>query len=471
MVTYGSRDHATKHIEEIQTEDPPAPSPRLVPARFSWNEWAPEADDLFSPAESRLCSVMVGGILEVMVDRFDPNLLRFDLLRRVAQSQAQRQTRPSCFARCAEELQLWFQDTWLGGFLCGAPSPESGNDGADTVGAGTSTGAPSAPSAPSDGPEESADSPGLPPPPNPSTSSTPPRRSFPAKALQKYTLEGWQQLRQDLKVLLFLSFPADSPFRDATVEGLFQWHHTRRSWVCWDWSSCATALMLCWDLAMNPLYRVPLVLFFYAAFGIGILMRKLLTFTSPSAPTSWRMCAFFFGRCVICQPLLVSLSRSDAVPNAPNAGLQAVQVEAFSSVIGLGMTNLSMVFMQQMQTLDTLLFCFMNGAVFILWIIFVLQMPLTDALHTAYVGSIVITAVCVLQAILSLEMKIPALEVAMTTEDLERKSFDHQLINTRGLLVGSSEQLRRQSTEVEFGFQMTLLERSRAVTGQMQVNT
>ena len=35
---------------------------------------------------------------------------------------------------------------------------------------------------------------------------------------------------------------------------------------------------------------------------------------------------------VICQPLLVSLSRSDAV--TPNAGLQAVQVEAFSSVIG-----------------------------------------------------------------------------------------------------------------------------------------
>ena len=35
---------------------------------------------------------------------------------------------------------------------------------------------------------------------------------------------------------------------------------------------------------------------------------------------------------MICQPLLVSLSRSDAV--TPNAGLQAVQVEAFSSVIG-----------------------------------------------------------------------------------------------------------------------------------------
>lgn len=383
-----------------------------------------------------------------MVDHFDPNLLRFDLLRRVAQSQAQRQTRPSWFSRCAEELQLWFQDTSLGGYLCGTPSPESGNDGADSVGT-SSTGASGAPS----GPEESADSTDLPAAPHPSTSSRPPRRSFPAKALQKYTLEGWQQLRQDLKVLLFLSFPADSPFRDATVEGLFQWHHTRRSWVCWDWSSCATALMLCWDLAMNPLYRVPLVLFFYAAFGIGILMRKLLTFTSPSAPTSWRMwqnvilCAFFFGRCVICQPLLVSLSRSDAV--TPNAGLQAVQVEAFSSVIGLGMTNLSMVFMQQMQTLDTLLFCFMNGAVFILWIIFVLQMPLTDALHTAYVGSIVITAVCVRQQ--------------RDLEDLERKSFDHQLINTRGLLVGSSEQLRRQSTEVEFGFQMTLLERSRRV--------
>ena len=169
---------------------------------------------------------------------------------------------------------------------------------------------------------------------------------------------------------------------------------------------------------MNPPYRVLLVLLFYTAFGAGLVIRKLLMFASPSAPNSWRiwhnvlLCAFFFGRCVICQPLLVSLATDGSTQ------LQAVQVEAFSSVIGLGMTNISMVFMQQMQTVDTLLFCFVNGAVFILWIIFVLQMPLTDALHTAYVGSIVITAVCVRQQ--------------RDLEELDRRSFDHQLLNARG---------------------------------------
>eukprot|EP00913_Durusdinium_trenchii_P027598 g25886.t1 len=150
---------------------------------------------------------------------------------------------------------------------------------------------------------------------------------------------------------------------------------------------------------------------------------------------------------IICQPLLVLAS------SPSSSELQALQVEAFSSVIGLGMTNLSMVFMQQMQTVDTLLFCFINGVVFILWIIFVLQMPLTDALHTAYVGSIVITLVCVRQQ----------RDLEAWKQRLERKSFDHQLLNTRGLLLRGAEQVRRQSTEVEFGFQMTLLERARCV--------
>mmetsp|Transcript_63233 Transcript_63233/g.100393 ORF Transcript_63233/g.100393 Transcript_63233/m.100393 type:complete len:193 (+) Transcript_63233:91-669(+) len=46
-----------KHVEVWSKEDlemtrsADAPLPRL-PARFSWNEWAPEAEDLFSPVES-----------------------------------------------------------------------------------------------------------------------------------------------------------------------------------------------------------------------------------------------------------------------------------------------------------------------------------------------------------------------------------------------------------------------------------
>ena len=34
-------------------------------------------------------------------------------------------------------------------------------------------------------------------------------------------------------------------------------------------------------------------------------------------------------------------------------------------VVGIGMTNLSMVFMQQLRTVDMLLFCITNGIVFI----------------------------------------------------------------------------------------------------------
>ncbi|CAJ1393467.1 unnamed protein product, partial [Effrenium voratum] len=309
---------------------------------------------------------------------------------------------PNWLARCTEELKLWFEDTVLGRWARQG-SPSNQTDAAT-------------------------------------------RHRFPAEALCRNLCEGFKQLKQDLKVQLFLSFPADSPFNDPTVEGLFQWHYTRRSWVCWDWSTLATGLMLFWDIAMNPPYRVLLVLFFYGAFGVGLLLRKMLLFASPSAPTCWRMwhnvilCAFFFGRCLICQPLLVSLATE-------GSQLQQVQVEAFSSVIGLGMTNLSMVFMQQMQTIDTLLFCFVNGAVFILWIIFVLQMPLTDALHTAYVGSIVITAVCVRQQ--------------RDLEELERRSFDNQLLNTRGLVLRTAEQISRQSTHQEFMSHLVMLEKSR----------
>ena len=368
-----------------------------------------------------------------MVDRFDPNLLVLDLLRRIANSHAQRPPPPGpgCFTRCAQELQTWFRETTVGSLLHRLLAPDGplGESGevqetsrdvrGDGEGSPTQTSSPaSEPTSPSTKqvPSEEGGAPG-----SPASASEKPKRpkrqGFPSQALRQHLREGLKQLKQDIEVMLFLSFPADSPFSDPTVESLFQWHYTRRSWVCMDWSALATLLMLCWDIAMNPPYRVLLVLLFYVAFGAGLIIRKLLMFASPSAPNSWRvwhnvlLCAFFFGRCVICQPLLVSLATEGST-------LQAVQVEAFSSVIGLGMTNISMVFMQQMQTIDTLLFCFVNGAVFILWIIFVLQMPLTDALHTAYVGSIVITAVCVRQQ--------------RDLEELDRRSFDHQLLNARG---------------------------------------
>merc|ERR1712190_513902 len=108
-----------------------------------------------------------------------------------------------------------------------------------------------------------------------------------------------------------------------------------------------------------------------------------------------------------------------------------------------------MVFMQQMQTLDTLLFCVANGAVFILWIIFVLQMPLTDALHTAYVGSIVVTAVCVRQQ--------------RDLEDIERRTFDHELLQARGTLVRSADRIAAQASSSEIAVSMHILSRARRV--------
>merc|ERR1711870_47039 len=108
-----------------------------------------------------------------------------------------------------------------------------------------------------------------------------------------------------------------------------------------------------------------------------------------------------------------------------------------------------MVFMQQMQTVDMLLFCVINGVVFILWIIFVLQMPLTDALHTAYVGSIVVSAVCVRQQ--------------RDLEDIERRTFEHELLHARGLLVRSADRIATQASSQEFAIGMSMLNRWRRV--------
>jgi len=279
-----------------------------------------------------------------------------------------------------------------------------------------------------------------------SAPAPPTKSGFPARAIYGHVCSGIRQLRQDLLVLLFLTFPSGSPYRDNTVEELFQWHYTRRWWLSLDWSSVALLLMLAWDVTMNPPYRVGLVLLFYAAFAAGLLLRKVLLFAAPSPPRERRiwhnvlLCIFFFGRCLVCQPLLVNIATEGSRP------FRTLQVEAFSSVIGLGMTNLSMVFMQQMQTVDMLLFCFVNGIVFILWIVFVLQMPLTDALHTAYVGSIVVTAVCVRQQ--------------RDLEDIERRTFEHELLHARGMLVRSADRIRMQASPQEIAVSMHIFNRT-----------
>jgi len=396
-----------------------------------------------------------------MVDVFDPTRLRHDLLRRMADAEApQRPEEPGVLTKCAEEIQRWFCETSLArlcrwgqneepdsGEASPAEQPESRCPGRSPGGA-----TPSGSAAQTDASGASSCS---------SSSAAPAVSSggFPLRAICRHVSAAFAQLRQDMQVMLFLAFPNGSPFHDRNVEGLFQWHYTRRWWLCLDWSTLALTIMLVWDVLMNPPYRVPLVLLFYTAFTVGLLLRKVLLFASPPPPRQRRiwhnvlLCAFFFGRCVVCQPLLVNLATEGSRPFRGSREVAvrpvALQVEAFSSVIGLGMTNLSMVFMQQMQTIDMLLFCLLNGVVFILWIIFVLRMPLTDALHTAYVGSIVVTAVCVRQQ--------------RDLEDIERRTFDHELLQARGTLVRSADRIAAQASSSEIAVSMHILSRARRV--------
>lgn len=438
-----------------------------------------------------------------MVDHFDPNALRHDLLRRMVAAEAPQQTQePGVLAKCADELQRWFCETSLmqrcrrcrGRFraadycadarsrgsteavpatpsACSSTAmPETSEDDAARAGltaAGQSPSSTESPdaaalgtnargngvSAQGDPAARSCVGPGAPaclqPNRREAAAQQKPRNGFPARAIYGHVCGALRQLRQDIQVLLFLAFPRGSIYEDRIVEGIFQWHYTRRWWLCFDWSSVALILMLMWDVVMNPPHRVTLVLLFYSVFGMGLLLRKVLLFAAPSPPRNRRiwhnvlLCTFFFGRCVVCQPLLVNFATEGSRP------FRTLQVEAFSSVIGLGMTNLSMVFMQQMQTIDMLLFCLANGVVFIFWIIFVLQMPLTDALHTAYVGSIVVTAVCVRQQ--------------RDLEDIERRTFEHELLHARGMQLRSADRIATQVSAREFTVGMHMLSRLRGV--------
>jgi len=408
-----------------------------------------------------------------MVEQFDPHQLRHDLLRRMAEVEAPpRPHEPGVLEKCAQELQRWFYETSIARLCMGIRGRHHGDTtslGEDPPAGASFCMVTTNESNSSSGSDWSA----------PATATNshggPLHRAvtvteivqgggfahcvsmgrsasaqclpvgFPARAICRHLGAALSRLRHDIQVMLFLTFPSGSPYHDRTVEALFQWHYNRW-WNCLDWSTVALILMLVWDVAMNPPYRVTLVLLFYAAFATGLLLRKVLLFAAPSPPRHRRvwhnflLCAFFFGRCVVCQPLLVNF----ALQGRP---FRALQVEAFSSVIGLGMTNLSMVFMQQMQTIDMLLFCVVNGVVFILWIIVVLKMPLTDALHTAYVGSIVVTAVCVRQQ--------------RDLEDIERRTFDHELIHARGALVRSAERIAGQASPHEFAAGMGILNRAR----------
>lgn len=245
--------------------------------------------------------------------------------------------------------------------------------------------------------------------------------------------------------MLFLSFPPNSTFRSGAVEELYQRHAQPPGWGL-DWPLSALLMMLLWDLAANPGYRLALIGLFYGACLCVLPLRNALLLAAPLSPGKARrwqvtlLCFFFIGRCTVCQPLFSTVLEEGTKP------FRSLQSEALSSIIGLGMTNLSMVFMR-LQTLDTLFFCIVNGAVFVVWIIFVLRMPLTDALHMAYGGSVVVLTVCVRQQ-----------------HDLEaaaRRAFEMELLQVRGVIARSGDLVLRQSTASDFALGIRTLRRAR----------
>lgn len=272
------------------------------------------------------------------------------------------------------------------------------------------------------------------------------RPGFPARAIWKHIKASMALVKEDLKVSVFLSFPERSLFRDTIVEELFQWHYMQQWWPRVDWSAVALSPMFIWDILANPPYRFSLVLLFYGSFAGVLLMHNVLFFATRTRP--WRrrvwhnvfLCLFFLGRCIICQPLFSLIFFEGET-------IQNTQVQAATSLMGLSLTNLPMVFTLQLQTLDMIIFCFVHGVVSIVWILFALQIPLANALHTLYVGNFFVSCVCIWQQ--------------HEREKYERRSFEHELMMERGLLLRSADRLVRQATKVEFDINMHYLYKAR----------
>lgn len=380
-----------------------------------------------------------------MVDQFDPGQLRMHLLRRMAEAEVIPREEPCLWTKCYEEVRHYVWST--------PPAETPAEGGTSSVPGGASpalltpTTAPTA-AAPGAAEAPLAPSAAVSPAPLPLTRASPGAETKKGlmRALGGHIATAFWNLRQDMRELLFLAFPRGSIFQDPQVETLFQRHQAQPWCLCFDSSTAALGLMMVWDAAVNPSYRVPLVVLFYCACACALLPRKVFLLAVPPSPASRRrwhnalLCLFFLGRCTVCQPLFSTILAYGSKP------FSTVQVEAFSSIVALGMTNLSMVFMR-LQTLDTLLFCLANGAIFVFWIAYVLQMPLADSLHTAYVGSIVVATVSVRQQ--------------HDLEDLERRVFEQELLNLRGVLSRSGDRILRQSTASDFAIGLRALRRSR----------
>lgn len=249
-----------------------------------------------------------------------------------------------------------------------------------------------------------------------------------------------------VKLSLFLAFPNTSLFRERSVEELYQRHHMHQWCPRFEWSSVALLQMLIWDLFSNPRYRLSLVAHFYFAFVTLVTVHVLLFAALRGPPRWWRisrgvlLCGLLVGRGMVCHPLFLQ-----KLPELEEHKA-AVTVHAATSLIGIGMTNLSGVLALQLHTLDMLLLCTAHGFA---WLWFTLAIPSGEGWQTLIAGHTLVAFVCVWQM--------------HETERFDRNHFEESLLMERGMLLRSSDCLVRQGTEADFGASMRVLHRARVV--------
>jgi hypothetical protein len=266
------------------------------------------------------------------------------------------------------------------------------------------------------------------------------------RSAREHVRQNLDGLLLDAKLSVFLQFPGTSLFRNPSFEELYQRHHMQQWSPRLEWASVALVQMLIWDLFSNPQYRLTSVVHFYIAFTALVTLHAALFTALRGAPYWWRisrgvlLCGLLVGRGVVCHPLLLS-----ELPET-EAQRTAITVHAATSLIGIGMTNLSGVLALQLHTLDTLLLCIANG---IAWFWVTLTMPSGEGWQTLVAGHSLVAFVCIWQQ--------------HEQERFERSRFEEELLMERGMLLRSSDCLVRQGTEADFSASMRLLRRARVV--------
>eukprot|EP00930_Biecheleria_cincta_P037427 TRINITY_DN25688_c0_g1_i2.p1 TRINITY_DN25688_c0_g1~~TRINITY_DN25688_c0_g1_i2.p1 ORF type:complete len:445 (+),score=99.04 TRINITY_DN25688_c0_g1_i2:26-1360(+) len=258
------------------------------------------------------------------------------------------------------------------------------------------------------------------------------------------------RLLMDLfKTFTYLSFKSDSLFHSPCVEELYQRNRLQHWSPKLDWSVIAFLQMFIWDLAANPSFRLRLLFLFYAASMVLVFAHKCFVLILPCRPVHLRagrgvlMCSFFLGRWLACQPLLVA-----PVPDDP-AAMSVQSLKVASSLIGLGMTNLSAVLALQLDTLDTFLLCVSHFIACATWAVVALQIAAGEALQTLILGHCVVACVCIWQQ--------------HEQERFDRISFEQELLMARGLLLRNSDNVARQSAQADFSCAYQVLHQARVV--------